>query len=360
MISIIQEPLGETYKKLIEYAAKRSSKFALVHNLSFSEAEKKYFNILAQMEPYLIKKIKHNSWPGITNYGCCSVIYYFQCNRDTVSILQNTANSLYQWILPKLPMDLSFIDENNYEWFVSVSHERDSWLNICDEEKQKILDYVPNLQLGESESKTVEQLLQDKRATYLSLNHMNLHKLPEEIGDFKNLRTLSIEDDSIIEIPEFIGGLTNLEILSIAGRKISSIPSSIFNLSKLKELKIENTDVSVISKDIRKLKNLTVLVLSNNKITALPDEICELNYLWVMFVSFNKIEKLPKDIGKLTNLWYMGIHNNKIKKLPESIRDIPELKYISMFNNEFKDIECEIAKFKNMECTKVDAVFESF
>jgi len=357
MISIQQEPVGETYKKLIEYASKRSSQFVLVVDSNYDEIEESCSQILAQLKPYLIKKIKHNSWPGTTSYGRCSTIYYFQCNRYTVSILQNTVDFLYKWLPPKLPMDLSFIDENNYEWLVSVSHERDSWLNICDEEKQHILDYIPNLQLRENESKTLERLLKDKETKFLSLKHMNLYKLPEEIANYKNLQTLIVKDDTINEIPEFIGNLTNLKRLSISGRKISNLPPSIFQLPKLKELKIEDTLISVIPKDIGNLKNLTMLELSNNKITALPDEICNLSELWVLFVAFNNMGEIPKDIGKLTNLGAMGIHNNKIKELPESIRDIPELKYISIFNNEFKNINYEISKFENMECVRVDAEF---
>lgn len=357
MISIQQEPVGETYKKLIEYAARRSSQFVLVVDASYLESEESCSRILDQLKLYLIKKIKHNSWPGTTSYGRCSTIYYFQCNTHTVSILQNSVDSLYGWLPPTLPMDLSFIDENNYEWLVSVTHEKMSWLNICDEEKQHILDYVPNLQLRENESKTLEQLLKDKETKFLSLKDMNLNKLPEEIANFKNLQTLIVKDDTINKIPEFIGNLTNLKRLTISGRKISSIPKSIFYLPKLKELKIKDTLISAIPKDIGNLKNLTVLELSNNKITALPDEICNLSELWVLFVAFNNMERIPRDIGKLTNLWYVGIHNNKIKELPESIRDIVELKYISIFNNDFKDINYEISKFKNMECARVDAEF---
>ncbi|WPC39899.1 leucine-rich repeat domain-containing protein [Clostridium sp. JS66] len=360
MISILQEPVGESYKKLIEYAGKRSSQFVLVLDLSYCEIKESCFKILAQLEPYLIKKIKHNNWPGTGSYGSCSLIYYFQCSKASIRILQNSVDSLYQWNLPKFPADLSFIDENNNEWFVSVTHEKICWLYVSKEEKQEFLKNICDLQWKEEKSKTIEQLLQNKESTYLSLNHRNLSRLPEEIAAFEKLQVLSIEDDTIVEIPEFIGSLTNLEALNIAGRKITSIPSSIFYLPKLNELKIQNTAISVIPKAIGNLKNLRILEISNNEITTLPDEICELKKLWVLFAAFNKIEKIPRDIGKLTNLWYMGIHNNKIKELPESIKNILELKYISIFNNEFKNIQCEIEKFNNMECARVDAEFESF
>ncbi|MFL0194838.1 leucine-rich repeat domain-containing protein [Clostridium sp. WILCCON 0269] len=357
MVSILQEPRGETYRILIEYAANRCSQFVFVVNSSCGNIQESGLEVLKQLKPYLIKKIKHNKWPGTISYGECSLIYHFQCNKNTVSILQNSVNALYDWYLPKLPMDLSFLDKNNNGWLVSVAHEKMSWLNISHEEKQDILDKFPNLQLGEDKKKTIEQLLQNKEEKYLSLSHMNLHQIPEVIADFKELQGLSILDDNINEIPEFIGNLTNLNRLIISGKQIRSIPSSIFYLSKLEELRIENTSISGIPKEIENLKNLSVLDLSNNRILDLPEEVCNLGDLWVLFAPFNQIKKIPDNIGKLTNLWYFGIHNNKINKLPESIINLVDLKYISLFNNDFKDIEYEITKFKDIKPIRVDTTF---
>jgi internalin A len=145
-------------------------------------------------------------------------------------------------------MDLSFIDENNYEWFVSVSHEKMSWLNICDEEKQHILDYIPNLQLRENESKTLEQLLKDKETKFLSLK--------DEICNLGNLWVLFVAFNNMEKIPKDIGKLTNLWYMGIHNNKIKELPESIRDIVELKYISIFNNDFKDINYEISKFKNI--------------------------------------------------------------------------------------------------------
>lgn len=70
----------------------------------------------------------------------------------------------------------------------------------------------------------------------LTLSDNKIKKLPESIGNFKNLIQLELKKNSLIEIPSSIGNLTQLEILDLRSNSFQYLPSSMKNLTSLSQL----------------------------------------------------------------------------------------------------------------------------
>ena len=120
-IDIVSEPIFESYTMLIDYAFKVSKSFLLhiPEDLGVDNSVKELFE---EMKDYLIGIVPSYSFTN-TEYGDRGEVYIFQCNEYTRRIIKDKVTGLYDWRLPKLPEDLSFIDENDEAWFTTISHE---------------------------------------------------------------------------------------------------------------------------------------------------------------------------------------------------------------------------------------------
>lgn len=58
------------------------------------------------------------------NYNAKTEIYVFKCNDFFTDYLVKT-NSIAKWLFPKLPEDLTFLDENKKIWLTTTTHEKD-------------------------------------------------------------------------------------------------------------------------------------------------------------------------------------------------------------------------------------------
>ena len=71
-----------------------------------------------------------------------------------------------------------------------------------------------------------------------------LEKLPEAIGQLKNLTILNLSRNKLISLPESIGLLTKLTHLDASYNIIKDIPSSIYNLKQLQVLNLKGSFLS--------------------------------------------------------------------------------------------------------------------
>ena len=76
-------------------------------------------------------------------------------------------------------------------------------------------------------------------------NKGTLKKLPDSIGDCKNLKKLKIENQDITTLPESIGNLSQLEYLELEANRLTSLPQSLSKLARLKGLKLGKNKLSV-------------------------------------------------------------------------------------------------------------------
>lgn len=126
-------PKDKVFEDLIDLAFEISDEFILVvrEDIGVSDNLKQ---VLEQLKPSLKVVKEQFEWPGTTYSGEKPVlVYYYHINNHTKEILKKASNSLYDWIQPKLPEDLSFL-KNNKAWLTNTPHENESYIIIDDDE----------------------------------------------------------------------------------------------------------------------------------------------------------------------------------------------------------------------------------
>lgn len=115
---VAENPQGEVYRNLMRVLVDYSDKFYFVtrKELSYDQNKLKLF------EPYMIKTYKTKEWAGTITLGPHATVYEIEANEQTYSLLVELADSLYDWVSPELPEDLTFI-KNGFEWFYSTTYE---------------------------------------------------------------------------------------------------------------------------------------------------------------------------------------------------------------------------------------------
>lgn len=344
MIKIYDNPRDDAYRALIDYAVKKCTKFILVEVkcISSSNNVKKVLNAL---EPYLINKIKSDRWPGTISGSDDNLVYTYEFNEKSAKILKEAANSLFSWIQPNLPEDLSFITEDDKEWLVNTAHENMASLEIAEEEAKLLSNSINGLFLKGDFNKDLSSIISDAKrhkSEILHISGFDISKLPEELWSLTELKELDIFEGLVNEIPEDIGNLTNLENLTIRVKSLSYIPKAIGKLTKLKSL-----NISCASQIVKKLSDYKPLAKAT--LSELPSEIGNLKNLEYFELCCTSIKTLPKEIGNLINLTYLDLSSNSIESLPEELVNLKKLKSIFLKGNEFESFPIILRQLKNLE-----------
>lgn len=143
---LLENPAGGTYRQLMKVLCDNSDKFYFV-----TRKELKYNQeILEQFQPYMIKNYKTKKWANTKTKGSPATVYEIEANRDTCRLLQQQANSLYDWVAPHLPEDLTFI-KNNFVWFTCTTHEKSGGFTIRSGYYRNLIRQIPGLKMEKEE-----------------------------------------------------------------------------------------------------------------------------------------------------------------------------------------------------------------
>lgn len=395
MIEIYDNPKDEAYKSLIDYAAKKCTKFVLVEvkHISSSNNVKKVLNAL---EPYLINKIKSERWPGTISGSNNNLVYTYEFNEKSAKVLKESANSLFSWVQPNLPEDLSFITEDGKEWLINTAHENMAGLEIDEEEAELLSNSINGLFLKGDFNKDLCSIISDAKrhkSEVLHISGFDINRLPEELWSLTELKELHIFEGLVNEIPEDIGQFTNLENLTIMVKSLDYIPKAIGKLTKLKSLTIacasqmvkdlseykplgkaalselpseignlKNledfqlccTSIKTLPKEFGNLVNLTHLDLSSNSIESLPDELVNLKKLKSIFLKENELESFPIILRQLRNLEFLELSNNKIEIIPYEVISFKKLSYLNLSNNKIINIHKGLSKVESLNSLSLE------
>lgn len=149
MINILSEVKGESYKALLEIAFSKSEEFVLVERHQ-SELNENGFKFLESLKSEIIDIEVDEKWPGTNLDGHFANIYYFKTSERAKQILLENSDSLYSWLSPDYPEDLTFYKTKGEIWLTSTSHEKTC--EILDKDKEllkKLQDLGIKCKIGE-------------------------------------------------------------------------------------------------------------------------------------------------------------------------------------------------------------------
>jgi hypothetical protein len=142
---LLENPKGNVYRRLMQVLCANSDRFYFITHRDFDYNHA----ILEEFKPYCIEICRTNKW-GSTQYGgAAPTIYIIEAKQYTCKLLQDSADSLYDWNYP-LPEDLTFL-KNGYTWFVSISHEKVGGFYIYTDHQRDLLKQIPGIIIEKAE-----------------------------------------------------------------------------------------------------------------------------------------------------------------------------------------------------------------
>lgn len=88
--------------------------------------------LLNDLSNYLIDKTIVNEWPGTKLLLGNASLFKYHLNDQTIFILSNYSNDIFDWVLPNLPEDL-ILYKDDKPIFISITHEKELYLEIEDD-----------------------------------------------------------------------------------------------------------------------------------------------------------------------------------------------------------------------------------
>jgi len=141
--NIVEEPVGETYQKLLQLASETCASFSLVwrDQLNFELSAEEVASLL---QPYLIREQRTDEWPGTKLLGHLATVRHYRLCVETLNVLRQAAG-LYAWLEPVFPEDLALYTQDGSVWLGSIAHEQDAWIQGGSELEQAIGARLPGL-----------------------------------------------------------------------------------------------------------------------------------------------------------------------------------------------------------------------
>lgn len=191
--------------------------------------------------------------------------------------------------------------------------------------------------------------LQYSPITSLTVYNTKLKRVPEELGNMRNLCDVWLEDNELTEFPEAFTRCKDINAFVIRGEKITSVPQSISNWGRgLRSLEITGSNITELPDVFDRLWNVSTLVLDDNQLlSTLPStlRLTEIPYDGDQPGSYSPtgitglslrgcaFTHVPAEIQR-ERLIYLDLSNNKLTSLSKSDFDaMPDLETLKLDGN---------------------------
>lgn len=328
MIEIYNDPKGDAYRWLIDYAMSRCPVFALADR-GWKDSGETCSRVFEALEPYLLRTQSCESALGTSAiaYSLEGAIYYYRCDPEAAIIIKEAASSLFAWQHPHLPEDLCFLDENGKDWLYNVAHEQMAGLHIGETEGKAISETVDGLFLKGGFNSSLDDLIRDAirhQADKLHIEGFGIDRIPDQIGLIRSLVTLTVFEDDVVRLPDSLFELERLEHLRIWTKDLDCIPAQIGKLQSLKRLEISCGCYT------RPKPGEPAIDKSEVSVTELPAEIGLLANLEILTIHYTGIRNLPPEFTNLQKLKLLDITNNEFDCFPPELDCLPNLQHVSL------------------------------
>ncbi|KAL3534415.1 hypothetical protein ACH5RR_002876 [Cinchona calisaya] len=204
-----------------------------------------------------------------------------------------------------------------------------------------------NIQYRDTPAKEVGSLLQDmignglRLLRVLDLEGVYKPSLPENLGDFCNLRYLGLRWTFLDALPESVGQLHYLEALDIKHTFINSLPTFIWKLKHLKHLNANGIRLDLPSRHLCSSlpQLLTLWGFSVDDDTLLKDGLNSLVHLRELGITFHlsNSDGLLDWISNLTALETLRLRSNDMgrpsKLILKSLSSLKQLTHLNLLGN---------------------------
>ena len=144
-LNFIREPRGRLYRGLLDFALEVCKSALLVVGKRMPLGVRGQA-ILSQLEPFLKHKTELSEWPGTQLlFGGTAWVFQYDFTPECAEILKWATSGLYRWLQPRLPEDLCLLRADGRPWLVSITHERDGYLDLTPDEKVHLFEALPRL-----------------------------------------------------------------------------------------------------------------------------------------------------------------------------------------------------------------------
>ena len=126
-------------------------------------------------------------------------------------------------------------------------------------------------------------------------------KLPQQIGELRQLKKLTLLNLPLSEFPDWITELTNLHYLTVRGNDITNVPGTIQRLNKLQTLRIENCPLQALPPELADMNHITHLGLCDTRLVEIkahmfPKKLKSLDFSGSGCYKPEEIRQLKRDL----------------------------------------------------------------
>ncbi|MDA1324473.1 MAG: hypothetical protein O3C34_06990 [Proteobacteria bacterium] len=145
MYDLIEEPRGKIYQALLMYAQKKCPYFLLVEPPG-AGVDSEGTAVLLSLVQFLVEEKATKEWPGTIHLGNReATAFTFNFTPESLGLLLDATNGLYEWRLPSRPENLSLLRPDRSPWLTSIAHETDAYFKISEKEKSELVSEIPDL-----------------------------------------------------------------------------------------------------------------------------------------------------------------------------------------------------------------------
>jgi len=189
---------------------------------------------------------------SLQNFGFSGKdVNYYRANMDIIKKLREMKVSI-----PRLPPIFWFYYREIPEHLIELLPQ------ICSRRSPRLI-----LDATISETEDFYVYVEENKIVGFNIVNQYIKNLPDNFGDFRDLKFLNLTRNKISSLPSSIGNCVNLEVVNLSNNQVTELPDTFRNLTLIKNLNLSNNKFTEIPTQLWALKDLTELDLSNNPFT---------------------------------------------------------------------------------------------
>jgi hypothetical protein len=140
------------YHSVLAIAVQQASQFIIIVRTPLSQ---RGTEMIKSLDNYLLISHTTREWPG-TSSSTEVLLKKYRLHAVSASLLAR-AETIWDWLNPEMPEDLSFLRADGTPWFVSITHERDAYFKLSESERSFVAKAIEPIPLHRDSSDAVPE-----------------------------------------------------------------------------------------------------------------------------------------------------------------------------------------------------------